>query len=211
MYLSNCLIAFISISVLIFSMSVVDENNHILVERDVNYVAGSVKCISCGTNYNSRGRGSGGGGESPERWQKFTNNRLQNQNRNYHSSVVTGITASTSTSTSAPCGIDKQIDVIEIHNGITPEQLLSIDQLHGLSVADYSRREAEAYLAVTRRQGGLKPLNRHFQPMQIKSNPNMNPGTSNHCISYYFLYYSFFRSFYLLSFRFNFSIIFLAL
>ena len=157
-------------------MSVVDENMHSLVERDVNYVAGSVKCISCGTNYNSKGRGSGGGGESPERWLRYANNRanIQNHNRGYHSTVVTG---STQLAGSEPSDLYGHNDVIEIHNGVTPEQFLSADQLHGMSEADYSRREAEEYLAVIRRQGGLKPLSRQSQPMQTRPNPYMNTGT----------------------------------
>ena len=155
-------------------MSVVDENMHSLVERDVNYVAGSVKCIRCGTNYNSKGRGSGGGGESPERWLRYVNNRtnVQNHNRGYHSTIVTG-----PTQISGPTDLYRKDDDIEIHNGVTPEQSLSADQLHGLSEADYSRREAEEYLAVIRRQGGLKPLSRQSQPMQTKPNPYMNSGT----------------------------------
>ena len=43
--------------------------------------------------------------------------------------------------------------------------------LNGLSSEEYNRREAEAFLAVLRRQSGLKPLTGSSQPMTTKSNP----------------------------------------
>jgi hypothetical protein len=44
--------------------------------------------------------------------------------------------------------------------------------LHNLSKHHHHfRKEAEEYLAVIRRQGGLKPLSRQSQPLQTKTNP----------------------------------------
>ena len=43
--------------------------------------------------------------------------------------------------------------------------------LNGLTSEEYNRQEAEAFLTVLRRQGGLQPVNRQSQPMSTKVNP----------------------------------------
>lgn len=49
--------------------------------------------------------------------------------------------------------------------------------LNGLTSEEYNRQEAEAFLTVLRRQGGLQPVSRQSQPMSTKANPyGTNPG-----------------------------------
>ena len=47
----------------------------------------------------------------------------------------------------------------------------SRSMLNGITSEEYNRREAEAFLTVLRRQGGLQPVARQSQPMATKSNP----------------------------------------
>ena len=172
-------------------MNAVDESLAGLAEREreAGSVAGSVKCISCGTNYTPKGRANGGGGDSPERGHLMGPSR---GGHNYHSSnssvqsvssqdmyrpgsVSGSLNGSVSGTQSQSQSMSQSLGHSQ-SSTYTSELYALSDQMNGLTSAEYSRREAEEYLAVIRRQGGLKPLTRQSQPLQTRTNPYLNSG-----------------------------------
>ena len=169
-------------------MTAMDESIAGIADREASSAAGSVRCISCGTNYAPMGRGPGGGGDSPERGQLLTashgnhgnhsshgtyNNNSHNQNfsQNYHGSVCSTGSTVASPEHFRPGSVSGSLSTY------SSEQFALSGNMNGMTAAEYSRREAEEYLAVIRRQGGLKPLTRHSMPLQTRTNPYVNSGT----------------------------------
>lgn len=142
------------------SMSAVDDTIAGLADREASSVAGTVKCISCGTNYAPKGRPTGGGGDSPERGTRHLSSRSQY----YGPSNGPPINASPETFRQNSMTVPGPS---QNHYALTD----SSSNFNGMTAAEYSRMEAEEYLAVIKRQGGLKPLARHTQPLQARANP----------------------------------------
>ena len=139
-------------------MSAVDDTIAGLADREASSVAGTVKCISCGTNYAPKGRPNGGGGDSPERGTRHLSSRSQ------YYGPSSGIPISASPETFRP-------NSMNVPGPSQNQYALTDSNLNGMTAAEYSRMEAEEYLAVIKRQGGLKPLARHTQPLQARANP----------------------------------------
>ena len=150
------------------SMSAVDDTIAGLADREASSVAGTVKCISCGTNYAPKSRPNGGGGESPERGTRHLSSRGQCYGPS------SGLPISAPPETLRP----HSMNVPNQNQHSQNQYALSDTNLNGMTAAEYSRMEAEDYLAVIKRQGGLKPLARHTQPLQARANPYHNTGVA---------------------------------